>query len=105
MLRSGLPMDELLRQQARAGLFGPVIDIDIETEIARRTTELHTDAELVAFSQAAPDGQTLTVRGCSTPDGGVMLIVIGTSGTLQPQLPPPGHPAEAEAVDEGPVEW
>lgn len=103
LLHAGLPADELLRHQARAGLFGSVPDIEIE--VAQRIAQLHTSADLVAFQQAGPHGQTLAVRGCGTPDGGAMLIVTGA--VAAPQLPPalPELLNEPEPARERPFEW
>lgn len=105
-LREGRSVDEIFRQQAQIGLLGA--SRDIEAEITQRLSQLRANQELVGFTQYAPDGRTLTVRGCSTPDGGMMLIVSGAGlpAQAQRQLPPPSEPAvEPEQAEEPPVEW
>lgn len=102
-LRAGRPVDELLRQQAQAGLLGPLGDV--EGEIARRLSQLRADSELAAFVQLGPDGQQLTVRGCMTPDGGMMLIVTGTTVPPDRQLPPAEEPAEPAPAGKPAIEW
>lgn len=104
-LHEGRMVDEVLRQQARTGLFGPISDV--EAEIARRLTRFQSVDDLAAFTQFGPEGETLTVRGCGMPDGGMMLIVTGTAAPKPRPAPPPGKPAEATAKvsEHRPVEW
>ena len=105
-VRIGLPLDELLRQQARAGLLGPLSDT--ETEIARRLAQLRTAQDLSAFTQSGAAGQDLTVRGCSTPDGGVMLILTGLPNAARHQISssdPAAEATEPATVEQPPVEW
>jgi len=116
VLQPGLPIDELLRQQGRAGLLGA--EMDLETEISQRLTRLRGATELVAFNQLGPDGQPVTMRGCATPDGGIMLIVTGVALPPEQRRIPSAKPtpelaaeaaaesaAEAAAVEDRPVEW
>ncbi len=94
LLRGGLAVDELLRHQGQAGLLGKFRDV--ETEIARRLVALRTGIELAVFHQAAPDGRALTVRGCSMPDGAMMLVVTAAPTAERPRLDVAAGPTELE---------
>lgn len=115
-LRVGRPVDELFRQQAQLGLFGE--QRDTEAEITRRLSELRdSKASESSFTQTAPDGRPLAIRGCCTPDGGMMLMVSGVSLPARRQLPSAEQPAKAAiaapaeqevkapTAEEPPVEW
>ena len=95
VLREGLPLDELLRQQARAGVFGTLTDV--ETEVARRVTLLRTADLSEPLTQIGPGGEPLTVRAHAIADGGVVLTVGGIF-----YLPPPAPPSD-EAADSRPA--
>ena len=68
-LAPGLPLDEWLRAQARAGRFGDLTDL--EAEVARRMGVLRGDRPLL--TQAGPDGRPWHVRALPMPAGGLLL--------------------------------
>jgi len=72
-LRRGLPLDELLRTQAREGAFGAVDDI--EGEVARRLAHLRDGNETVPVLYAGSGGRTLAVLTSRHADGSLMLMV------------------------------
>lgn len=86
MLKIGLPLDALLRQQARAGLFGLVTDQ--EAEIARRITVLRDSAAQEPLTQHTPAGQTVTLRVTRLADGGMVLTLPADSAAVV-SVPPP----------------
>lgn len=71
MLRVGLPIEDILRAQARDGQFGPV---DVEEEVARRLRRLHTDEALETVERVRPDGHTIELRRNRLPDGGMVTL-------------------------------
>lgn len=70
ILRVGLPMEEILRAQARSGQFGPV---DVETEVARRMARLRAGRFGVVERQK-PDGTIMELRRNRLPDGGFVTL-------------------------------
>ncbi len=69
-LRVGLPMEEILRAQARTGQFGPV---DPEKEVARRMALLRAGRFGTAERQR-PDGVVMELRRNRLPDGGFVTL-------------------------------
>lgn len=90
VLREGVLLDELLRQQVLAGRFGAVEDT--EAEIARRLELLRPEAGAVEVGQTAPDGTTVVLHARPLPDGGSVLI-----------LRPAAIPAVSEAAEPEPT--
>lgn len=68
--RVGLPMEEILRAQANAGLFG---DVDSETEVARRMAIFRT-LQFGTTERTRPDGRTIELRRRALPDGGFVTL-------------------------------
>ena len=71
MLRVGLPMEDLLRAQARAGQFGAV---DVDAEVARRMAALHRGARFGVVERRRPDGHTIELRRNRLPDGSFVTL-------------------------------
>jgi signal transduction histidine kinase/FixJ family two-component response regulator len=68
--RVGLPMQEMLRAQAKAGLFG---DVDVEAEVARRMAAVRT-LRFGTTERTRPDGRTIELRRRALPDGGFVTL-------------------------------
>ena len=68
--RVGLPMEDILRAQAAAGLFG---DGDADTEVARRMAVLRT-RRYGTTERTRPDGRTIELRRKALPDGGFVTL-------------------------------
>jgi signal transduction histidine kinase/CheY-like chemotaxis protein len=71
ILRVGLPMEEMLRAQVRAGQFGWIQDH--EAEVERRMARLRVAPYGVAQRQR-PDGHTIELRRNRLPDGGFVTL-------------------------------
>lgn len=74
ILRTGLPMEEILRAQIRTGQFGQVSDPDAEVE--RRMKRLHGAPQFGVVQRQRPDGQTLELRRKRLPDGGFVTLYV-----------------------------
>jgi PAS domain-containing protein len=83
-----MPLDTLLREQARKGLFGTVLDLEAET--GRRVGILRT-GEVTGVSLPGPNGEHLVLRGLPMAEGGFMLLLIGLD--LRQPSPAAGEPA------------
>ncbi len=70
-LRVGLPMEEILRAQAKAGRFGPV---DVEAEVARRMEQLLSGGPIGITERMRPDGSTIELRRNRLADGGFVTL-------------------------------
>ena len=75
VLQEGLPLDQLLRLQANAGLFGPLTDI--EAEVSRRVVFLRAADSASGLTQLGPDGTAIAVRADRIPEIGVALHLGG----------------------------
>ena len=71
ILRVGLPIEELLRAQIRAGQFGAVRDP--EAEVERRVARMR-QVRPGMIQRPRPDGRTLELRRNPLPDGGFVTI-------------------------------
>jgi signal transduction histidine kinase len=71
ILRIGLPMEEMLRAQVKAGQFGLIQDH--EAEVERRMARLRVAPYGVAQRQR-PDGHTIELRRNRLPDGGFVTL-------------------------------
>ena len=101
-LQPSLPLDELLRNQARAGEFGPVEDI--EAEVARRMAHLRAGIDGGDVVHTTHDGRTVVLRGIKLSDGGLVLVVGGPE-VLRHQAPEPTtEPTAAPVEPSHPVE-
>jgi len=88
MLRVGVPMEDLLRAQARAGEFGRV---DVEAEVRRRMTLLRTFKSVGSQDRTRPNGRSLELRRSALPGGG--FVTLYTDITARKQA----EEAQAEA--------
>jgi PAS domain-containing protein len=82
--REGLPVDELFRQQAIAGAFGDVADI--EAEVRRRIIVLQLGATGEKLTQIGPEGRILGVHVRPVEEGGVALV-LGDLADWRPSEP------------------
>ncbi len=110
-IKEGLPLDELLRRQHQAGLFGAP-GTDPEAEIARRTAALLTTETPEPLTQLGPAGTPIPVLSQRMPDTGLVLILGGLAEwQAPPRRPEPApQPAHAEPAAEtagaaNVVEW
>jgi PAS domain-containing protein len=110
---AGMPIEELLRQQARAGVFGDALGsddaVESDDEVAKRLTVLHTQGQgVVPPTQHGPNGESVSMHVRGVFDGGTMIILAGAENALFAALPPlPGAvaaEAEPETADET-TEW
>ena len=71
ILRVGLPMEEMLRNQVAAGEFGAV---DVEAEVARRMSILRAGGSVGTIERQRPGGRQLEIRRDSLPGGGFVTL-------------------------------
>lgn len=69
-LRIGMPMEEILRLQARGGQFG---NVDTEAEVVRRMAALRA-GQYGITQRRTPDGRVLELRRNRLPDGGFVTL-------------------------------
>ncbi len=77
VLREGLPVDELIRQQAQAGLIGSLHSDDpeaIEAEIAQRVAILRTEPAGASLPQLDTDGRHISLYVDVLPEGGGLVL-------------------------------
>lgn len=78
-LRVGLPIDELFRHQAQAGLIGSAAGENaeaMEAEIAQRVAILRTEPAGASLPQLSPDGRATALNAEVVPDGGGLILVL-----------------------------
>ncbi len=105
LLRDGLPIDALLRQQAHAGFYGSLgtngLD-DIEIEVARREAILRTEPAGAILPQFALDGTEVGMHVEVIHGGGGLVLILGGLRYVQSNVPyiaaggvttPPGDPS------------
>jgi signal transduction histidine kinase len=80
MLRTGLPMEELLRTQAAAGEFG---DVDVEAEVARRMALLRAGRSSGTIERTRPNGRVMELRRNHLPDGGFVTLYTDVTARRQ----------------------
>src|SRR5271166_1240561 len=97
VLQQGLPLEELLRTQAREGAFGALDDV--EGEVARRLAQLCDGNETVPSLYAGPGGRTLAVLTSRHADGSLMLMV---REATEPDLRSAAEAPEPSAVEASP---
>ncbi len=68
--RVGLPMEDVLRAQAIAGLFG---EVDVEAEVGRRMAVVRS-LTFGTTQRTRPDGRTIELRRRGLPDGGFVTL-------------------------------
>jgi signal transduction histidine kinase/DNA-binding NarL/FixJ family response regulator len=71
ILRAGLPMEDILRAQAAAGVFG---DVDIEAEVTRRIAALRAGNYASTVEHKRPDGRAVELRRNRLPNGGFVTL-------------------------------
>ncbi len=96
ILRIGLPMEDILRAQAKGGEFGPV---NVEAEVARRMALLRSGSFSGTVERNRPDGRTIELRRNRLPDGGFVTLYSDVTARRQAQdaLLEAGAIAEAAA--------
>lgn len=97
MLRVGLPMEDMLRAQAKAGQFGPV---DVEAEVARRMERLRSGDLTTTTERERPDGHVIELRRNPLPDGGFVTVYSDVSTRKQVENALRAGRAIAEAATE-----
>ena len=78
-LRTELPIDELIRQQAQAGSLGSLDRANpeaVEAEIARRVAILRTEPDHAVLPVSSPDGHRLVMGAERVPDGGGLILFL-----------------------------
>ncbi len=88
ILRVGVPMEDVLRAQARAGEFGRV---DVEMEVRRRMRRLRDFSGVGTQERTRPSGASLELRRSALPGGG--FVTLYTDITARKQA----EEAQAEA--------
>ena len=89
----GTPVEDLLRRQANAGVFGD--PAEGEQEIATRLTILHTSGQsVVPPTQTGPLGEAITMHVRGVSDGGHVIVLCGPENARMATLPPLGTDAE-----------
>ncbi len=71
ILRVGLPMEDILRGQARVGEFG---EVDVEAEVDRRMALLRSGASMGTIERPRPSGRQLEIRRNPLPGGGFVTL-------------------------------
>ncbi|HME25654.1 MAG TPA: PAS-domain containing protein [Acetobacteraceae bacterium] len=71
MLRVGLPMEDIFRAQAEAGVFG---NVDIEAEVTQRVAALRAGDNANTVERTRPDGRVVELRRNRLPDGGFVTL-------------------------------
>jgi PAS domain-containing protein len=79
--RRDMPLDTMLREQANAGLFGPVEDVEVE--VARRAEVLRS-GDVTGSPHFGPRREALVLRGLPTADSGFMLLLKYQLATAPP---------------------
>lgn len=93
-LQAGMPLDEMLRQQTSAGVFGAVEDTEAETEVANRVTLLRS-GQAVELRPSAEDAAPLALYPQVLPDGSLMLILRDVVPLLAHEQPLEPEPTAA----------
>lgn len=70
-LFAGMPLEDILRTQARAGEFGSV---DVEQEVARRITRFKSGEAAGTIERRRPNGRVLELRRERLPNGGFVTL-------------------------------
>ena len=76
LLYPGMDIAEILRFQAIAGEFG---DVDVEEEVARRTSRIKTIATIGTVERTRPNGRVLELRRSPMPGGGLVTLYTDVS--------------------------
>lgn len=85
-IQPGLPLDELLRRQAREGMLGSIADV--EQEVARRLAQLRTATADGVVLYGLAGGEMLEIQTAKPADNTTLLVVRQASEQeLGPALP------------------
>ncbi len=95
ILRVGLPMEEILRAQARAGQFGPV---DPDVEVPRRMAILSA-GRFGTVERQRPDGVVMELRRNRLPDGGFVTLYADITDRKRAEVALQEARAAAEAAN------
>ncbi len=95
MLRTGLPIEHILRAQVESGQFGPVADPP--TEVAQRLARLRA-TRFGAVRRQVPDGRTIELTRNRLPDGGFVTLYADVTEHEQAEAALREVKAAAEAV-------
>ena len=95
ILRVGLPMEEILRAQARTGQFGQV---DPDVEVARRMAILRA-GRFGTVERQRPDGAVMELRRNRLPDGGFVTLYADITDRKRAELALREARAAAEAAN------
>ena len=99
-LRVGLPMEEILRMQARNGQFGALAtDQAVEAEVQRRMAALRTNRFGVT-QRERPDGRSLELRRNRLPDGGFVTLYSDVTDHKRAEADLKEARAQAEAANQ-----
>ncbi len=71
LLRVGMPMEEIIRTQAKLGEFGPV---DVEKEVARRMAVLRSGPQTGTVETPRPGGRIIELRRSALAGGGSVTL-------------------------------
>ena len=97
----GMPVEDLLRRQSEAGLFGDGDPQEQDQEIAKRLTILHNGGQsAVPPFQLGAGGETLTMHARAVLGGGCVLTLTGPENALLAPLPPLPSEAQPETAEE-----
>ena len=83
-LQEELPIDELFRQQAHAGLIGSLRSDDsdaIEAEVAQRVAILRTEPAGAVLPQLDSSGRSVALYVDVVPEGGGLVLLLGEAET------------------------
>ncbi|MBU2097896.1 MAG: PAS domain-containing hybrid sensor histidine kinase/response regulator, partial [Gammaproteobacteria bacterium] len=69
LIKAGMAIEEILRFNARRGLFGQGSDSDIEKEVGKRLEYLKSGSRY-RYQRQQPSGQIIELQGNPMPDGG-----------------------------------
>jgi PAS domain-containing protein len=105
----GTPVEDLLRRQASAGVFGDSAAPEVlEQEVSTRLTILHDSGQaMVPPEQRGPAGEQLTMHVRGIFDGGFVIMLVGPENArfaALPVLPGAASEAEPETADEA-TDW
>ncbi len=80
LLRTGVPMAEILRAQALAGEFGPLnTSAAVDLEVTRRITALRAGSLVGVMERKRPNGGVLKLRRAALPGGGFVTLYAGVT--------------------------
>ncbi|MBT1065227.1 PAS-domain containing protein [Bowmanella sp. Y26] len=81
-IRAGLPLEELLRFNARRGMLGDISDID--TEVVKRLNHIRQGSSY-KYLRSQPDGRVIELQGNPMPGGGFVTTYADITEHVQTQ--------------------